>query len=61
MQPVVATLTLTKSTKGTHVYSEAMTSAASFPGAVFPTIYIQKSALPTPPPATITVTIQGAQ
>lgn len=54
MAPVVATLTLTKSTKGTHVYTEAA-------GAVFPTIYIQKSALPTPPPATITVTIQGAQ
>ncbi len=51
MAPVTATLTLTKSTKGTHVYSEATPS-------VFPTIYVQKSALPTPPPVSITVTIQ---
>jgi len=52
MQPVTATLTLTKSTKGTHVYTEN-----PLPGRVFPTIYVQKSALPTPPPATIIVTI----
>ena len=53
MTPITATLTLTKSTKGTHVYSEALTQ----PAAVFPTIYVQKSALPKPPPATIVVTI----
>ena len=50
--PIV--LVLTKSTKGTHVYSEPDTTE----GKTFPTLYIQKSALSNPPPATIKVTIE---
>lgn len=49
------TLRLTKSTKGTHVYSEPDTTEVK----TFPTIYIQKSAFPSGKvPQTVTVTIE---
>ena len=46
-------LELTKSTAGTHVYQEP-----NRPGKTFPTIYVQKTALPDPPPAKIKVTVE---
>lgn len=44
-------MALTKSTKGTHVYAD------SSHGAPVPTLYIKKGALPSPPPETITVSV----
>jgi hypothetical protein len=56
MQPKTTTLELSKSTAGTHVYMEPSDKARA--DKVFPTIYVQKHALPDPPPTHITVTIQ---
>lgn len=53
MAPVVITLTLVRSTKGTHVYAG--------PLEVMPSVYIQKTALPTPPPQAIRMTIEGSK
>lgn len=49
-------MTLTKSTKGTHVYGDGS------PSAPVPTLYIRKDALAAVPPAKITVliTFEGA-
>lgn len=44
-------MSLTKSTKGTHVYGD------SNPDSAVPTLYIKKAALPTKPPQEIEVTI----
>jgi hypothetical protein len=44
-------MTLTKSTKGTHVYGD------SSPDAPIPSVYIKRGALPTNPPASIEITI----
>ncbi len=44
-------MTLTKSTKGTHVYGD------SSEGAPVPTLYIKKDAFTSQPPEKITVTI----
>lgn len=44
-------LTLSKSTKGTHVYADAS------PNAPIPTLYIKRESLPTKPPEKITVDI----
>lgn len=44
-------MSLTKSTKGTHVYS------ADQDGAAIPSLYIKKDTLPTPPPQTITISV----
>lgn len=55
MNPITAELELSKSTQGTHVYMEDMSKART--DKVFPTIYVQKHALPDPPPQRITVTI----
>jgi hypothetical protein len=49
------TLYLARSTAGTHVYSEPQGMARS--QQTFPTIYVQRSALPAEPPAKIEVTI----
>ena len=46
-------MTLSKSTQGTHVYMEPNTK-----GKVFPTVYIQKSAVPDPPPQQIKITME---
>lgn len=46
-------MTLTKSTAGTHVYQEPNKA-----GKTFPTVYLQKTALPDPPPQTIAVTVE---
>lgn len=56
MKPVTVLLTLAKSTDGTRVYME--NAALSRAERTFPTIYIQKHALPDPPPPTIQVTLQ---
>jgi len=45
------TLTLSKSTKGTHVYADPL------PNAPIPTLYINRNALPAKPPVSITVVI----
>ena len=50
MQKVIE-MTLTKSTKGTHVYGDDSDSAP------IPTVYIKRGALPTKPPETIELTI----
>lgn len=52
---IVKTLTFVKSTAGTHVFGEPRT-----PEAIFPALYIPKSAFPNPaqPPMTITVTVE---
>ena len=44
-------MTLTKSTKGTHVYGN------SEPDTPIPTVYIKRTALPAKPPNAITVTV----
>lgn len=46
-------MTLMKSTQGTHVYGEP-----NVPGKTFPTVYVQKTALPEPPPERIEVTVR---
>lgn len=46
------TMTLTKSTKGTHVYTDDSIDA------IIPTLYIKKSGLSKVPPETIKVTIE---
>ena len=46
-------MTLSKSTQGTHVYMEPNKA-----GKVFPTVYVQKTALPDPPPERIKVTLE---
>ena len=45
-------LTLTKSTKGTHVYGSDDKDAA------VPSVYIKRSALPADPPQAITLTLE---
>lgn len=45
-------MTLTKSTKGTHVYGDTDADAP------IPTVYIKKTALPDPPPPQIKITIE---
>lgn len=49
----IITMTLTKSTAGTHVYGEP-----NVPGKFFPVVYIQKTQLPDPPPQQIKVTVE---
>jgi len=49
----VIKMTLTKSTKGTHVYGNAE------PDVAVPSLYIKKAALSSPPPQVITVTIES--
>lgn len=44
-------MTLTKSTKGTHVYGD------SSPEAPIPSVYIKRAALPKNPPSSIEITI----
>jgi hypothetical protein len=56
MKTIAAILHLDTSTKGTHVYKEDQ--GLSRDAKTFPTIYIQKHALPDPPPRTIRVTIE---
>lgn len=51
MEPLKIELTLTKSTKGTHVYGDDRE------GAPIPTLYIKRAALPSPPPEKITITV----
>jgi len=46
------TMKHTKSTKGTHVYGDDSDDAA------IPTLYIKRGALPSKPPAEITVTVE---
>lgn len=45
-------MTLTKSTKGTHVYGNGE------PDCAIPTLYIKRGALPSTPPEQITVTVE---
>lgn len=52
MKKVTVQMTLTKSTKGTHVYND---NGSETP---IPTLYIKKEALPSPPPATIKITVE---
>lgn len=49
---VVIEMKLTKSTKGTHVYSNVEADIA------IPSLYIKKAALPNQPPETIKVSIE---
>lgn len=58
MKTITATLEFSKSTAGTHVYMEDPATPRS--QKVFPTIYLQKHALPDPPPASIKVTVEIA-
>ena len=51
MSTQTLTLTLFKSTKGTHVYGDDSDDAP------IPSVYIKKHALPKVPPETITVVI----
>ena len=52
MNTITATLKHTKSTKGTHVYVDDSADAP------VKTLYIQKEATPTNPPAAIKITIE---
>jgi hypothetical protein len=45
------TLTLKKSTKGTHVYANE--------DAYITQVYIRKEGLPTPPPQTVKITVEA--
>lgn len=56
MTTITAELTFSKSTAGTHVYMEDPAKPRA--QKVFPTIYLQKHALPGPPPQTIKVTVE---
>jgi len=47
-------LILTKSTKGTHVYGTSEDEAP------IPSVYIKRAALPSPPPASIVLTLRYA-
>ena len=47
------TMTLKRTTKGTAVYDEGKSEG----GELFPTVYVQKTALPDPAPTTITITV----
>ena len=49
-------MTLSKSTAGTHVYQEPLSGPRA--GKLFPTVYVQKSALSDPPPQQIKVTVE---
>lgn len=51
MNTTTVELSLVKSTKGTHVYGSDQADAAT------QSVYIQRSALPEKPPATITLTL----
>jgi hypothetical protein len=51
MTDKVLTLKYSKSTKGTHVYTDAS------PEAPIPSVYIKRAALPASPPQTITLTL----
>ncbi len=53
MQTTTVKMTLTKSTKGTHVYGNTE------PDIAVPSLYIKKASLPNPPPQAITVTIES--
>lgn len=59
MKPVTTTLYLSKSTAGTHVYMEDTEKARI--DKTFPTIYVQRSKLPDPPPPSIKVTMELPQ
>lgn len=48
-------MVMKKSTKGTHVYEEVEQDPAQ---RVVPTVYIKRAKLPTPPPSTITLTVE---
>lgn len=50
------TMHLAKSTTGTHVYQEDLTLPRD--RKLFPTVYVQRSKLPDPPPKEIEVTIR---
>ncbi len=56
MTTKTVTMTLGKSTQGTHVYMEENSKPRS--EKLFPTVYVQKHQLPDPPPQTIRVTIE---
>lgn len=47
------TMTLTRSTKGTHVYDASNEEGK----AIVPTVYVKKDALPSDAPKTITLTL----
>jgi len=53
---ITVEMSLSKSTQGTYVYAEPLERARS--EKVFPTVYIQKHALPDPPPPIIRVTVE---
>ena len=54
MSDIMIQMALKKSTKGTHVYEET-----AEPGTrKIPSVYIKRTALPSPPPATITMEVR---
>lgn len=50
-------LKLAKDTQGTYVYQEDLSKPRT--ERTFPTIYVQKHALPSPPPKEIRVTVEA--
>ncbi len=52
MNPFQTTLDYTKSTKGTHVYSD------SKPNAPIPSVYIKRDAFEGEPPKSISITVE---
>jgi hypothetical protein len=52
MAEKVLTLTLSKTTKGTHVYADDSADAA------IPSVYVKKSALPDKPPVSIELVLR---
>jgi len=55
MSDIIITMKMKKSTKGTHVYEEVEQDTAM---RSIPTVYIKRSRLPSPPPATITLKVE---
>ena len=53
VKTLTRTMALKKTTKDTAVYAEAKSAE----GELFPTVYVQKSALPDPAPAILTISV----
>lgn len=56
MEKIEVKLTYTKSTKGTHVYTDS--EGAEVADVPIPSLYIRRGFIPNTPPKTITVTIE---
>ena len=54
METVTIKMILKKSTKGTHVYEQ---TGAEQGAKTIPSVYIRRTALPTPPPTDLVITV----